>query len=105
MFADVQRQLEPLFVEHHLKLAVEENAELVWADPARLRQVLLILLDNAMCYTPEGGSVTLRSKLHGDMVEIEVADTGVGIAPEHSRTCLIGFTMSIMVVARAREVD
>lgn len=49
-------------------------------DEDRLRQVVLILLDNALKYTPPGGTVTLGLQQRGERVEIFVRDTGVGIA-------------------------
>jgi signal transduction histidine kinase len=57
----------------------------VFADPTRLRQILTILCDNAIKFTPAGGTVQVRScvfeKDHG-FVLVEVSDTGVGIKPE-----------------------
>jgi signal transduction histidine kinase len=55
---------------------------IVAGDPERLRQVLDALLSNAAKFTPEGGSVSLRLARAGANVEIQVSDTGVGIAPE-----------------------
>jgi two-component system sensor histidine kinase BaeS len=56
----------------------------VWADPARLQQVLSNLIDNALVHTPAGGRVTLSvGGTHAHTVVIEVADTGPGIAAEH----------------------
>jgi signal transduction histidine kinase len=51
-------------------------------DGDRLKQLLLILLDNALKYTPADGSVTIGLRRQGDTVEILVRDTGVGIAPK-----------------------
>jgi len=51
-------------------------------DAARLQQVLWNLLTNAIKFTPQGGRVTLRVSRSESMLEIEVADTGQGIAPE-----------------------
>jgi signal transduction histidine kinase len=52
---------------------------LVWADPARLRQVLGNLVDNAVQYTPEGGEVAVRSSGGEDgRLAVRVEDTGVG---------------------------
>jgi signal transduction histidine kinase len=56
-------------------------AATVQGDADYLKQLLLILLDNAIKYTPEGGRVELTTALHDDHVEIAVADTGCGIDP------------------------
>jgi signal transduction histidine kinase len=52
-------------------------------DGDRIRQVATILLDNAVKYTPEGGTVTVALRDDGCAVELSVADTGVGIPAEH----------------------
>jgi signal transduction histidine kinase len=52
-------------------------------DADRVRQALGILLDNAVKYTPEGGMVIVRVHNAGESVELEVSDTGIGIAPAH----------------------
>ncbi|RII26715.1 MAG: PAS domain-containing sensor histidine kinase [Geobacter sp.] len=51
----------------------------VLADRGRLEQVLINLLDNAIKYTPEQGTITISSTLEGEMARISVADTGPGI--------------------------
>jgi signal transduction histidine kinase len=52
------------------------------ADPERLQRVLFNLIQNAIRHTPADGSVTVSAEPAADWVEIEVADTGVGIPPE-----------------------
>jgi signal transduction histidine kinase/CHASE3 domain sensor protein len=56
---------------------------LVTADRDRLIQVMGNLVDNALRFTPEGGTVAVRARLLGAFVRIEVADTGPGIPERH----------------------
>lgn len=52
-------------------------------DRAKLRQLFLNLLDNAVKYTPAGGTVILSVKVAGGEAVVTVRDTGMGIPPEH----------------------
>jgi len=56
----------------------------LYADPIRVLQILIILLDNAVKFTPAGGSVRIRGRLADEpgFLLLEVSDTGSGIAPE-----------------------
>ena len=54
----------------------------VVGDRARLKQVVVNLLDNAIKYTPAGGRVTLLVRADGNEAVLEVSDTGVGIPAE-----------------------
>src|SRR5215472_6467844 len=51
----------------------------VLGDPQALRRLLLILIDNAVKYTPAGGGVSLTVDTAGGQIEISVRDTGMGI--------------------------
>lgn len=53
-----------------------------WADPERLQQILLQLLDNAIKFTPSKGTVILRVWREGEDVCLQVEDTGIGVAEE-----------------------
>jgi PAS domain S-box-containing protein len=57
----------------------------VWADPARVRQILINLIDNGIKFTPEGGAVTVESRPgeDDDFLCLSVSDTGCGISPEN----------------------
>lgn len=59
-----------------------QSGATVSADCAKLRQLLAIVLDNAIKYTSEGDSIRVDASLGGRRVRISVADTGIGIAPE-----------------------
>ena len=64
-------------------LEFEENTDgamPVYGDAERCHEVLLILLDNAVKYTPRGGHVTLRARRASGNAMIEVADDGIGVA-------------------------
>ena len=65
-------QLSPLYLGVH-------------ADRDMLLQAAINLLSNAIKYTPEGGRVTIRSRLADDHVVFEIEDTGVGLDPEDCR--------------------
>ncbi len=68
--------------DKHIHVSTDVESDLaVPADPKRLRQALANLVDNAIKYTPSGGRVEIRARREGSVVRIDVADTGIGIAP------------------------
>lgn len=69
----------------YLKVEVDSPVPLVYADPDRVIQVLINLIQNAIKFTPRDGSVIVRAcqvELDPEFVHISVADTGVGVSPE-----------------------
>jgi signal transduction histidine kinase len=54
----------------------------VSGNPDRTEQILVILIDNAVKFTPSGGEISLRLEWNDQQVFLSVQDTGVGIAPE-----------------------
>jgi PAS domain S-box-containing protein len=76
----------------------------VWADPAKLRQVLLNLLSNAVKFTSEGGSVSIRAEVRTEeLAVIEVADSGIGMSPQDIPIALSAFGQIDSRVARRYE--
>jgi signal transduction histidine kinase len=65
----------------HLGLDLTAPRHLVKGDPARLEQVFWNLIKNAVKFTPADGRIDIRSYNEGEMLRIEVADTGIGIDP------------------------
>ena len=86
-----------------LSLAVDFELQLV-ADPRRLKQILVNLLDNAVKFTPAGGKVNLRAAREGqDTVRFTVEDTGIGIAPEQLERIFAPFVQAESGLARPHE--
>lgn len=65
-----------------LTLSMPDEFRSIAGDEARLRQVMLNLIGNAIKFTPEGGQVYVTLEHTGDRAEITVADTGQGITPD-----------------------
>lgn len=73
------RRLAP---EHDITLQLHGEQFTVQADPDRLKQLLLILLDNAAKYSPTGSRIALTLQAQGGEVQVNVEDQGSGIDPE-----------------------
>lgn len=84
---DVLEELSDRYAAKSLKVEKDIPKDLpqVYADPERIRQVLINLLDNAIKYTPEGGTISVAG-LHRttQKVQFSIGDTGPGI-PEENR--------------------
>src|SRR5258706_1116971 len=84
---DVVAMLQSYIDEKRLEvtLALRAKDHHVWADPGRFQQILLNLVSNAIKFTPEEGSIALRTANEngqGHGLKIEVTDTGIGVEPE-----------------------
>lgn len=69
-------------VNLHLDLQIDPRRDLFTADAGRIEQIIWNLLTNAIKFTPEGGSVTLRTWVEEDTAIFQVEDTGIGIPEE-----------------------
>jgi len=78
-----ERALRRGIALHH---AIDQRVAEIRADERKVKQVLLNLLSNAIKFTPEGGRIEVRAVSTDGMIEVSVADTGIGIAPEDQET-------------------
>lgn len=80
----IEKQFIPRALRQNLnlKVTIEDNLPLLYADSNRIDQVIINLLDNAFKFTEEGGLVELTALRKDDTVVIKVKDTGIGIPPE-----------------------
>jgi heavy metal sensor kinase len=80
----VAANAESLASEKNITLHVQADKPVTaLGDEARLIQMTMNLLDNAITYTPEGGSVTLSTTEEDGKAQLSVQDTGIGMAAEH----------------------
>ncbi|NBD23095.1 sensor histidine kinase [Paenibacillus glycinis] len=86
----VMEQLEPIAASKHVQLVWEnrqsasvEDEAMIQADEVRIRQLILILIENAIQYNREGGSVTVSLETNPQKASFIVRDTGIGIENEH----------------------
>lgn len=79
LFQSTAESMAHLAEDHGVRLTIEGGEGAVWADPTRLRQVFLILVDNALRHTRAGNSITLSAAHQGGHQTLTVADTGTGI--------------------------
>ncbi|MGA9525710.1 MAG: ATP-binding protein [Myxococcaceae bacterium] len=86
-FNDVVREVADGFRDafdgHRLELDIPEGRLWVKGDPQRLKQVVMNLVDNAIKYSPSGGTVRLALRPGVNELELEVSDEGIGIPSEH----------------------
>lgn len=85
LLQDAFRELERTRGDRNMQMGTLDPCK-VLGDPDRLKQLVVILISNAIKYTPEGGTITIDLKHHVHhteaLVELRVSDTGVGIPPE-----------------------
>jgi len=84
---DAVHSLQPAATVKGISLSFDPSRQLlpVFADSVRLCQVLTILIDNAIKFTPNEGSVTVQANVFerdSNFMQVQIADTGCGISPE-----------------------
>lgn len=81
VMSELKREAPMLSPGHHFALSPAQNVP-IEGDKDLIKQLMRILLDNAIKYTPEGGSITLGAKSDGKNCILSVQDTGEGISGE-----------------------
>jgi two-component system sensor histidine kinase CiaH len=80
--ADAASSLAKPAGEKSVQVVVDPAPAVVAGDPARLRQLVMILVDNAIRHSPTGGEVRVAVRLDGPSALLDVEDDGRGVAPE-----------------------
>jgi len=91
--SDVQATIEEALAaemqgrpDHRFAVRVDPDTPTVLADPDKLYQILLNLINNAVKYSPDGGTVTVEVRSEdGEGVHFAVSDEGIGVSPEHMK--------------------
>lgn len=59
------------------------KGEAIYGNPEQVERLIANLVENAICYTNESGTVEVEATSYASGVQVEVRDTGIGIAPDH----------------------
>jgi signal transduction histidine kinase len=89
IFLLLRRDVAKTLDERRLTLTVNEFpgiSETLFADPERLFQAFRNVLNNAIKYTPDGGTITVDGRRLPGFIEVTISDTGIGISPEDQGT-------------------
>jgi PAS domain S-box-containing protein len=87
---------------HELIATIEDKAVWLDADPTRLEQILVNLINNACKYTERGGKIAVSAHIDNGDAYIRVRDTGVGMSPEMLRSLFGLFVQSERSLDRAK---
>ncbi|MBK8910429.1 MAG: heavy metal sensor histidine kinase [Chlorobi bacterium] len=103
MLADLADAASILGGQKDIYITFRANEDLtIEADRAKLYQMFLNLVDNAVKYTPEGGMISLTVHRDKNVAEVRVRDTGIGISGEHQKKIFDRFYR--VDKARSREM-
>jgi signal transduction histidine kinase len=86
LLGPLKHALEPAILERHQRLEIRDfqgSDTWIYGDSERLYQGFQNILENAVKYTPDHGQITVDGRTLPGFIEVTVADTGIGIAPEN----------------------
>jgi len=113
------KKILPLARKKNIMIDIDVRENYIEADRVSIEEIILILLDNAVKYTPDGGKVSISSRVDGRNAIIKVIDSGPGISPkdiprifdrfyraDHSRSKVkvSGFGLGLPIVKRVVEL-
>lgn len=104
VLGSVQAMIEPQMQASGLKLEVRpcDQTLFLHGDGERVEQIVLNLLSNAAKFTPRGGVVSITASARDEMIELQVQDTGVGIAPDKLESIFAPFFQIEQAGGRSR---
>ena len=82
VFDVVQKRFRPIAAQRNVKLRVDCGSVSAVFDTGTTERILANLVDNAIKFSIDGGTVEISARAHNDSVEVEVRDEGIGIAIE-----------------------
>ena len=86
-----------------LKASIPSDMPLLWCDERKLKQMLLNLVNNAVKFTPSGGTIEIAARLDADGVVLAVQDNGIGIAEDDLDRVLEPFVQAETTLSRQQE--
>ena len=97
LISDVCRSIRQIADSKQILISREEEVSLycIEGDYERLRQMLIVVLDNAVKFSEPGGRVTVRNRLEDGRLVIEISDTGCGISEENIKDIFLRFHRSV----------
>ncbi len=72
---------QPLSDKHTLRAEIPDDLPLAYGDSGATDSIVSQLIENAVKYSPDGGTITVGARADGEQIEVTVADRGIGIAP------------------------
>ncbi|MFQ6014460.1 MAG: ATP-binding protein [Anaerolineae bacterium] len=81
IISKVVDSISPTTTVHQFQLPARDGLPPVWGDRDRIEEILLNVVDNAVKYSPEGGTIVIEVKQQDSRIAVSVTDSGIGIPP------------------------